>query len=79
MRARLVGCLLALLAECCGGLPAEDARDVENAARSSAMAYRYAGDADSNQALLLCATQASLQAVIRDQKLAPYDAGIPCP
>jgi hypothetical protein len=62
----------------CGGLPAEDAKDVENAARSSAMAYRYVTDADSNQAMLLCATQASLQAVIRDQKLAPYDAGIPC-
>jgi hypothetical protein len=61
----------------CGGLPSEDAKDIENAARSSAMAYRYM-DADSNPALLICATQKSVQAVIRDQHLEPFDAGIPC-
>ncbi len=69
-------CLLAL-AGCARGLPAEDAQDVENAAASSAMAYRYM-DADSNQAILICATQRSVQAVIRDQHLDPFDSGTPC-
>jgi len=74
MRSRV---LLLLVVVGCGGLPAADAKDIENAARSSAMAYRYL-DADSNQALLICATHRSVQAVIRDQHLDPFDAGIPC-
>jgi hypothetical protein len=62
---------------CSRGLPPADAQDIENAAHLSAAAYRYV-DADSNVAILLCATQASVQAVIRDQKLEPFDSGTPC-
>jgi hypothetical protein len=70
--------LAALAAVSCSrGLPAEDAKDIENAAHSSAMAYKYL-DADSNAAILVCATQAAVQAVIRDQKLDPFDSGTPC-
>ena len=75
MRFALVAAVLVI--GCGRGLPAEDATDVENAAVSSALAYKYL-DADSNAAILICATHRSVQAVIRDQKLAPVDAGIPC-
>jgi hypothetical protein len=62
---------------CSRGLPDADVHNIENAAHSSAMAYKYL-DADSNAAILVCATQASVQAVIRDQKLDPFDSGTPC-
>lgn len=69
---------LLIFAVACGRpLPVEDVNNLENAARSSAMAYKYM-DADSNAGLLICATHRSVQAVIRDQQLAVYDSGIPC-
>jgi hypothetical protein len=69
--------VLLTLASCGGGLPDVDVANLENAARTSAAAYRYeeAGAAH----VLIFATHCSLQAVLRDQKLAPLDAGVPCP
>jgi hypothetical protein len=71
---------MAMLAGC-GGMSAESAKKVENAARTSAAAYRYEGaaDADTPAAALILTTHCSLEAVIRDEKLQPFDSGAPCP
>ena len=70
-------CAAMQVVSCGRVLPVEDVNNIENAARSSAMAYKYM-DADSNGAQLICATHRSVQAIIRDQKLDAYDSGIPC-
>lgn len=77
---RVLLLLLALpaLVACHGGMAPESVKDVEDATRTSAMADRYrdAGDPASD---LNVATHCALQAVIRNEKLAPFDSGIPCP
>jgi hypothetical protein len=68
--------VLVLLAAC-GGLSAESKKDIENAAKTSAAAYRYE-DAATPAAALIRASHCANQAVIRIEKLDPLDSGIVC-
>jgi hypothetical protein len=68
---------LLMLAACGGGLSAESVQDIENAARTSAAAYKYE-DASTPAAALIRASHCANQAVIRNEKLAPIDSGIAC-
>ena len=61
---------------CGGGLPPEDVANVENAAKTSAAAYRYVDGGPAGA--LIRATHCSVAAVIRNEKLPPLDAGIGC-
>lgn len=73
-----VRCLLFAVALAgCGGLPREDAKDVQDALETGAMALRYM-DAQTNAGLLVCAARRSLLAVARDQKVEVTDAGGVC-
>jgi hypothetical protein len=78
MAAGLLAAIVAglLLSGCAGGLPAADAANLENAARTSGYAYLH--EDGGPQSILIKATHCSVQAVIRNQKLPPYDAGIAC-
>lgn len=77
--AACMGALCSTAAGCGShGMAPESAKDVENAVRTSAMVDRYrdAGDPASD---LNVATHCALQAVVRNEHLAPFDSGIPCP
>jgi hypothetical protein len=69
--------LLVSLAACGGGLHSESKQDIENAAKTSAAAYRYM-DADTPAAALIRASHCADQAVIRNEGLDPVDSGVPC-
>lgn len=71
-------CLLALVvAGCGGGMSSESATDVQDATRLTAASYAHQ-DAGTAGAALIRQAHCSLQAVIRNEKLSPVDAGIPC-
>jgi hypothetical protein len=77
MRSILGLILLCGVAIGCGGsLPPADVTDLENAARTSA--YAYGHTAGTPEGILIKATHCSVEAVIRNQKLPPFDAGIAC-
>ena len=61
----------------CGGISAESKTDIENAAKTSAAAYKYASD-DTPAGALIRATHCSVQAVIRNESLKYIDSGISC-
>lgn len=65
------------VAACGGGLSQTDRDDLENAQRLDAFAYRYQ-DAATPGAALVRGAYCSTSAVIRDQKLSGFDAGIAC-
>lgn len=77
MTLRLAIVMAGVLVGCHSALPPEDVKDLENAARTSAAAYRHASDGGPEGALIR-ATYCSVSAVIRDQKLDGYDGGVLC-
>ena len=79
MRALVVVFLMAAgCTGCGGGLPKEDVAHLVLAAKDSAAAYAHAKDAGA-EGLLIEMAHCEIQAVARDQKLALYDGGVPCP
>lgn len=58
----------------CGGLSSESKKDIENAAKTSAAAYRYA-DAETPAGALIRASFCANAAVIRNENLEPVDGG----
>lgn len=56
----------------------ESAKDVENAARATAQAYKHQ-DAEAPESMLTFSAHCAIQSVIRNEKLPPYDGGISCP
>lgn len=62
---------------CSGNIVSTTEANVENAARLTAASYRYQ-DASAPGAFLIKEAHCDVQAVIRDQKFKPLDAGVPC-
>jgi hypothetical protein len=75
----MAACVFGLLSSisCGGSLAQEDVTNIENAVRTSAAAYKYE-DASAPAAALIRASHCSLKAVVRNEKLAPFDSGIDC-
>jgi hypothetical protein len=66
-----------LVAACGGGLATVDQTDLQNAATLNLKAYQME-DAASTPAALERAAYCATIAVLRDQKIAITDAGVPC-